>query len=196
MNLRWSIFYPHQTGAQADETGQDTAGDFFLVSVVITGDERDRIRREAERIEQATGRGILKWHKARFESRLAYLQAIISDPLFAGTAYFSHYRDTTLYTDLTVLVTAKTILLKARGDYRATIIVDGLRRSEVRGFASGLRQLGIRVRKVRGIRDESDALIRLADNIAGFVRDAIEGKPYAQPLFQEATKRGVIRRIK
>jgi hypothetical protein len=179
-----------------DETGQDTAGDFFLVSVVITGEEHDRIRREAERIEQATGRGILKWHETAFESRLAYLQELIRHPLFAGTASFSHYRDTTLYTDLTVLVTAKAILQKARGDYKATIIVDGLRRGQVKRFASGLRQLGIRVRKVRGIRDESDALIQLADSIAGFVRDAIEGEAYAQPLYQEATMRGVIREIK
>jgi len=48
---------------------------------------------------------------------------------------------------------------------------------------------------VRGIRDESDALIRLADSIAGFVRDAIEGKAYAQPLYQEATRKSVIREL-
>jgi hypothetical protein len=179
-----------------DETGQDTGGDFFLVSVVITSEEHERIRREAEQIEQESGRGILKWHKAPFRSRLAYLQALIRHPLFEGTTSFSHYRDTTLYTDLTVLVTAKAILHKARGEYRATIIIDGLRRGDVKRFAGGLRQLGIRVRKVRGIRDESDALIRLADNIAGFVRDAIEGKGYAQPLYQEAIKRGVIQEIK
>ena len=173
----------------ADETGQDTTGDFFLVSVVITGEEHDRLRTEAERIEQVTGRGVLKWHKAPFESRLAYLQELIHHPLSAGTACFAHYRDTTLYTDITVLVTAKAILYKARGDYKATIIVDGLHRSEVKRFASGLRQLGIHVRKVRGIRDENYALVRFADNIAGFVRDAIEGKAYAQPLCQEARKR-------
>ena len=179
-----------------DETGQDTFGDFFLVSVFITGEERDLIQREVERIEQATGRGTLKWHKTAFEPRLAYLEALIRHPLFAGIACFSHYRDTTLYTDLTVLVTAKTILQKACGDYKVTIFVDGLQRSQVKRFAHGLRQLGIHVRKVRGLRDESDPLIRLADNIAGFVRDAIEGKLYAQRLYEEATQRSVIQRIK
>jgi hypothetical protein len=53
---------------EVDETGQDTAGDFFLVSVVISGEEHGRIWREAERIEQAMERGILKWHKTAFDS--------------------------------------------------------------------------------------------------------------------------------
>jgi hypothetical protein len=54
---------------EIDETGQDTAVDFFLVSVVISGEEHDRIRRDVERIEQAMERGILKWHKTAFASR-------------------------------------------------------------------------------------------------------------------------------
>src|SRR5512135_3713456 len=58
--------------------------------------------------------------------------------------------------------------LPARGDYKAAIIVDGLQRSEVKRFASDLRQLGIHVRKVRGIRDEIDALARFADNICSY----------------------------
>jgi hypothetical protein len=63
--------------------------------------------------------------------------ALIQHPLFAGIAGLAHYQDTTLYADLTVLVTAKAILQKARGDYKATIIVDGLHRSEVKRFAHG-----------------------------------------------------------
>jgi hypothetical protein len=179
-----------------EETGQDTKGDFFLVSVVVTGEEHDQIRRQVEQIEYATKRGALKWHKTAFELRLAYLEALIRHPLFVGTVYFSHYRHTTLYADLTVLVVAKAILQKVRADYKATVVVDGLKSSEVKRFTKGLRQLNIRVRKVRGIRDESDALIRLADSMAGFVRDAIEGKEYAQVLYQEAIEKGVIREIK
>ncbi len=179
-----------------DETGQDTAGDLFLVSVVIAGQEHERVRRGAEQVEQVSGRGNLKWHKTSFKSRLRYLEALLGNPLFVGTCYFAHYRDTRLYTDMTVLVTAKAILHKARVDYKATILVDGLRRNEVRRFATGLRQLNIRVRKVRGTRDESDALIRLADSIAGFIRDAIEGAPYAVDLFQKAVEKGVIQELK
>jgi hypothetical protein len=37
-----------------------------------------------------------------------------------------------------------------------------------------LRQQSIVVDKVRGVKDESDALIRLADAIAGFVRHSLD----------------------
>ena len=75
------------------------------------------------------------------------------------------------------------------------MFVDGLSRSELRRFAKGLRALHIKVRKVRGVRDESDPLIRLADAVAGFIRDALEQKAYAQRLYQEALKRGVIQEV-
>ena len=40
-----------------------------------------------------------------------------------------------------------------------------------------MRKKGIRTEKVRGLKDERDEFIRLADAIAGFVRDAQEGSP-------------------
>jgi hypothetical protein len=58
-----------------------------------------------------------------------------------------------------------------------------------------VRKLGIAVRKVRGARDESDELIRLADAVAGFVRDALEGSSVMQALFDQALRRGVIRKV-
>jgi hypothetical protein len=38
------------------------------------------------------------------------------------------------------------------------------------------RRLGVKTRKVTGTRDEANAMIRLADAIAGLVRDGIEGR--------------------
>jgi hypothetical protein len=49
------------------------------------------------------------------------------------------------------------------------------------------------VDKVRGLRDESDAFIRLADAMAGFVRDWIEGEADLERLYHEAVVRGVLR---
>ncbi len=40
-----------------DETGQDTKGEFFLVSVVIAKDERDNLIEKLEEIERSTGKG-------------------------------------------------------------------------------------------------------------------------------------------
>jgi hypothetical protein len=44
-------------------------------------------------------------------------------------------------------------------------------------FAAGWRKLRITTRKVRGVNDESDAVIRFGgDALAGFVRDARAGE--------------------
>lgn len=185
----------HKLYCYVDETGQDTKGQFFLVSVVITGSERDAVITELERIEQSTAKGLVKWHKAAFDRKVAYLNAILSNPSFKGRIFFSHYSQTTSYVELTVYSTAKAILERAKEDYKATVVVDGLRRNEVARFAHELRKLHIRVKKVRGVRDESNALIRLADAIAGFVRDALEGKPYAQKPYQEAKDKGILKEV-
>jgi len=51
------------------------------------------------------------------------------------------------------------------------------------------------VHKVRGIKEESDALIRLADALAGFVRDYLEGEPYAQELYWFLHAERVIKKL-
>ena len=48
-----------------DETGQDTFGQLFLVSVVITGSERDDLRRQLRKIEKESGKKQKKWKSAR-----------------------------------------------------------------------------------------------------------------------------------
>lgn len=40
-----------------DENGQDTKGDIFIVSVVVTGKERDRLLNLCEEIEVESGKG-------------------------------------------------------------------------------------------------------------------------------------------
>jgi len=187
--------HSHKLYCYVDETGQDTKGQFFLVSIVITGPERDAVIAELEHIEQASKKGLVKWHKASFDRKLVYLNAILSNPSFKGRIFFSHYSQTTSYVELTVYSTAKAILERAKDDYKATVVVDGLRRNEVAHFARELRKLHIRVKKVRGVRDESNALIRLADAIAGFVRDALEGELYAQKPYQEAKDKGILKEV-
>jgi hypothetical protein len=86
------------------------------------------------------------------------------------------------YIDLMVYATARAILSKAKSNYESVVIVDGLRQKETRHFAHGLRSLHVAVEKVRGMKDESNSLIRLADAIAGFMRDYLEGQPYATEL--------------
>ncbi|OGL89831.1 hypothetical protein A3J36_02710 [Candidatus Uhrbacteria bacterium RIFCSPLOWO2_02_FULL_54_37] len=46
---------------------------------------------------------------------------------------------------------------------------------------------------MRGVRDEGDCFVRLADAMAGFIRGALEGQPYITTLFPQAKERGFIR---
>lgn len=97
---------------------------------------------------------------------------------------------------LTVYTTAQAVLQRAKGDYKVTVYVDGLRKgSEVREFTHGVRRLHIRVKKVRGGREQSDPLLRLADAMAGFIRDALEGHAYAQDLYRRAIAQGMIQEL-
>jgi hypothetical protein len=181
--------------AYVDESGQDTKGVLFLVAVVVTGSELDALRRRLAEIERASGKRERKWSKTPRERRARYIERVIAVPELARRLYYSSYRGAQTYVDLTILSTAKALNTAAQGPCEATIFVDGLGRTERHCFAAGLRKLRITVRKVRGVRDQSDEFIRLADAIAGFVRDAIEGDETMRPLVEKAKKTNALREV-
>lgn len=179
-----------------DESGQDTEGRMFIVAVVITGVERDDLIREAERLEQNSGKSLKKWRRAVFSRKVEYIQAILSSPLFSNALFFAYYENTRAYLDLMIYTTARAIFQKAAEPFKTTVIVDGLSETDAPRFARGLRALRVPVRKVRGIKDESDALVRLADALAGFVRDYREGQLYAQELYRALKAERIIRELR
>lgn len=176
----------------ADETGQDTKGRLFLVSVIVGDTEREELRTVVEEIERETGKRHIKWQKTSHDIRVAYLDRLIREDVLKDKVCFSVYTQTQSYIDLTILTVAKSILRKVKTEYKATVFVDGLDKVEIRKFTAGLHKLHIQTRKVRGLRDESDALIRLADAFCGFLRDYIEGKEYAKILYSRAKHSGVL----
>jgi len=175
-----------------DETGQDTSGEFFLVSVVIVGDERDTLRARLNAIEKRSGKGIKKWTKATRKQRMTYMQEIVNDRCFVHHISFSHYTQSRSYVDMTILSTAKAILAVSHEAYEATVYVDGMHRTEQRAFAAGLRKLHVQVRQVRGLTDQADEFIRLADAVAGFLRDSMEGDEEIRILHDRASRNGII----
>jgi hypothetical protein len=70
-----------------DETGQDTLGQLFIVSVVIAATDRDGLVAELENIERFSRKGKVKWIHTRHQSRLAYMQAVLSASVFRETLY-------------------------------------------------------------------------------------------------------------
>jgi hypothetical protein len=186
---------PQKLYAYVDESGQDTLGELFLVSVVVTGEAREGIRKKLRTIERVSGKQAKKWTKARLAERVAYLQSVFQLSELRGCIYYAHYHDTRAYVDLMILSTAKALHAQGAELPQATVIVDGLSRPERPRFAAGLRKLRIRVHKVRGARDQSDEFIRLADAVAGGVRDSMEGDAIMRPLFEQAVRHAVVREI-
>lgn len=178
-----------------DESGQETEGKLFVVALVVVGLERDELEVALSAIEERTGKRKAKWRRSNFCNRLAYLEEAFILPALQGALMFAKYGETREYVPLTVAAVAKAILARAHEPYHATVFVDGLPRHDIRWFAHELRALHVRVKKVRGARDESDALIRLADAVAGFIRDYLDGESYARELYRKATERKVLRAI-
>lgn len=177
-----------------DETGQDTLGEFFIASIVVTGANRDALIAKLETIERASGKGKVKWIKVRGTQRLAYMRAIVATQAFQGSLYFTSHRGQKAFIALTVLSTAKAILTAQPSHPPATVFVDGLPKSRIRWFGSELRRLSVRTNKVVGVRrEETDALTRLADACCGFVRAALSGRePEMSRLFEQAKPQGIL----
>src|SRR4030043_82850 len=179
----------------ADETGQDTKGKFFLVSVIVTEKDRDDLRNKLRKAEQVSGKKNRKWSKATRAQRKKYMEFIINDRDFINKLFYARYFDTKEYIDLTILATAKAILNKTNNNYEAIVFVDGLKKTERHCFAAGLRKLKVKIKKVRGLRDQSDEFIRLADALAGFIRDAIEKDQIMSLIYNTAKQNNIIKEL-
>lgn len=179
-----------------DETGQDTKGSFFLVAIVITGEERENLIQELEKIESKSLKGISKWKKTSLKRRIDYLEKILTSKLFTDKISYAAFSDSQDYQELTIIATAKAIISAApMDDYEASVYVDGLSRTDRFVVGAGLRHRYVKVKRVRGLRDESNALIRLADAVAGFVRDCLEGNQDMKPLYEKAVAVGLIKKL-
>lgn len=176
-----------------DETGQDTMGELFIVSVVITKEDRDKIIEILENIEQKSGKKFTKWHRTAQDEKEKYLKEVFQQVILKGKIFYTAYRDKTSYKELTVLTIASAITTaKTSSNYKASVFIDGLQRSDVPIVGSQLRHIGIRTEKIRGLRDESNALIRLADAIAGFIRENLQGDVYTKEIYLLGRKKKVI----
>ena len=176
-----------------DESGQDTQGELFIVAVVVAGDEREHLRQACTEIEAASRKGARKWAKSNQERRLAYVQDILRREDLHGKLYFGIHQWTQDYLNATVQTIVSALSLSVMGkEYKATILIDGLPRSTERNVALLLRRSGLPVQKVRGIDEESEPLIRLADALCGFVRSAREGNDAMLALFEAALNSGFV----
>ena len=180
--------------AYVDESGQDTKGLVFVVSILILEHEIKDICEELEEIEIESGKKIVKWNKARHEFRKAYIESILRMDKLKERIFFEMFSDTRKYIELTSFATAKAILKKSgKYDYKVTVFVDGLKKKEIEVFSRGLRDLRIRTRKIRGVKkDENNAFIRLVDAICGLIRDRDDNNDWAKKTVTRMIKEKLI----
>lgn len=180
-----------------DESGQDTQGLYFVVSVVVAGEERDSVLMTLEKIERETGKNKLKWTRATFERRCAYMERVLKIDALRGKLQFSFYQNTRDYFGLTIKTIFQTLAMVEEQNYKATVLIDALPPKHAIIASRMLHKAGAQVKKVRGVKhDENDALIRLADAVCGFVRNAYEGQVEMKKLFDEAIQKGVLRDLR
>lgn len=193
----------HKLYCYVDETGQDTKGQLFIVVTVVVAEERYKLDAYLEEAEKTSGIGKKKWVRAKtaLGSRNQYLESVSAGD-FKNKLFYSQYAETGTgaYEHLTVLAIAQAInqyreKRRLKDDYKVSVTIDGLKRAEEMRVGKQLRELGIKSRKIRGARDVSEPLIRLADRIAGLVRDAAsDGRDY-KALQRQLEKQGIIQKL-
>ena len=182
--------------AYVDESGQETEGRLFIVSVVIVlGSEKDDLFIACEQYEKESRKDKFKWGKAEHRRRMDYLRKIFADKRFKGKLRYSVFRGTKGYDVSTVDGIARAVSWdKTIGEYAAVVYVDGLGKAKRHEYGKGLRMRGIAVHKIMGVtKDENNAMVRLADAVAGFVRDVLDGETgEIRTLYEVAVRSGML----
>lgn len=174
-----------------DETGQDTAGRFFAVSVLVTKAEREKLLKKLEDIEKRSGKGNIKWHKSKRRHREKYLEEITQVTELHHSLFVATYHDSKNYLVHTADAIIKSLRRK-RGD-RAIIYVDALKDAEQQKLKRQLRPSVMIPTKVRGVkREENNTFIRLVDAVCGLVRDAEDGRAWAKKMIRRLKKRDLL----
>lgn len=179
-----------------DETGQDATASFFVVVAVVTAEEQDRLRDALLDIEQTAGTGHRKWHKSRSERRLHYLKLVLERNMPSGSVFFGEYPKPLPYFFPLLEVTEGAIKTKAESSYKARVFIDGIDRQKAAELTNALRERGVVLGLVKGRRDESEPLIRLADMWAGCIRAASLGSEEERSLLRWALDSRYIRDLR
>ena len=171
-----------------DETGIDTEGRFFLVTaILVDGQHREALEQRLEELEIQTRKGIFKWTRAAFDRKERYIMGLEAIRELKSSLYYSVYHETKEYLTLICLTIAKAVLARtarSEEDYTVSIVIDGLTKKDAQRVREQLKLLKIHYQEIRGMKDEQSPFLRLADSIAGFLRDHQEGKARTVPHFK------------
>lgn len=171
-----------------DESGQHTLGSKFIVSVVIT-QNRDELEHNLLKTEKESNKNKVKWIQTQQVRKYLYLDQILELEWTENDIYYSIFEDSKDYKALTVLAVVKAVKDKNYLDNKSSIFIDGLNKHEIMWFSREIRRHGLKTDKIRGLKDQNSAIIRLADSVAGFVFEVEFGDKTAKKYFKNVIEK-------
>lgn len=162
---------------------------------IVSAEDQSYLRKRLEDVEEIAQTHKLKWHKTSYDKKIHYLSLVLERKIAAGKVYTANYKKPIPYFFPMIEVLEKAIKETAQGNYSARIYVDGIDKQKSQALTNALRARGISLRMVRGRRDESEPLIRLADMWAGCLRSALLKNKDAEAIFGRAQKEGYLRSL-
>ncbi|PIT98158.1 MAG: hypothetical protein COT71_02230 [Candidatus Andersenbacteria bacterium CG10_big_fil_rev_8_21_14_0_10_54_11] len=177
-----------------DESGQDPRSRRFIpAAVVVSREDQNQIREQLVDIERRAKTYGLKWRKTKTGRGLRYLRLVMEQGIAKRHIYLGYFKKPTPYF-LPVVDTIESAIKQTvkNAYYKSGVYVDGIDSKKALELTNGLRSHGIRTRRVRPARDESEPLIRLADMWAGCARQGALGNNDCQELIHEAEKSGFL----
>lgn len=175
-----------------DESGQDTAGELFVVSVLVLGAQRYELEKALEVIELESGKRKKKWTNAKHGEREKYLRSVMRLEGLKNAVFYDVLRESKEFFVFTANVAASAVRKRTKKGDEVTVYVDGFTKIEIAKFKKILKpsmKTRTFVKMIR--RDESSSLIRLVDALCGLLRDAEEGSVWAQEFVQLLNNRGI-----
>lgn len=180
----------------ADESGQDTGGkSFFVAVIIIQKDFQEEIIAKLLEAETISRKRKRKWGEINKEIRTVFLEKLAKIIKNKGHIYYAVFHQTKEFIALTAFTIAQSILIFGAKDTESTIIIDGLKETEKGKILEIIKNFQIHYNKIRGLNDKSDPVLRLADSIAGLVRDVDEKQENAGKLLDSLAQRQIISQI-
>jgi len=178
-----------------DETGQDAGSNVFIVVAVIVISNVDVARERLQELEAETCIGKIKWHKSNYKYRVKFMEDFLRGNNKDLHIYFLKTEKPVFYYLPTVEILQRAIADNNTSNIQAIVCIDGLDKFSGKKYTNALRTKTLKVKLAKGVRDESEALIRLADRWAGCIRMALSGNDDCKTLMARAEKKDILKEV-
>lgn len=189
MGLRQKIY------CFVDETGQDAGSKIFIVVAVIVKGSPEVIRLSLLKLERQLKIGNKKWHKLRHKDRVNFIRNFLQEKPNHLQIYFGRFKKPSPYFFPTFEVIQKSLGFYSQEPIEAIIYVDGQDSISAKKMTNALRSKKLHLNLVKGLKDEAEVLIRLADRWAGCLRLAFLEDGECKILVTRAKKISLLREI-